>query len=77
MKAFHDQCGARVVDLFFQPPCVSHKEVMHEIELFGHMSYESWQLSQSSGCDCYFFKEERRCTDLHLIGSWVRWGSPG
>ena len=35
MKAFHDQCGARVVDLFFQQPCVSHKEVMQEIELFG------------------------------------------
>jgi alkanesulfonate monooxygenase SsuD/methylene tetrahydromethanopterin reductase-like flavin-dependent oxidoreductase (luciferase family) len=35
MKAFHDQCGAGVVDLFFQQPSVSHKEVMQEIELFG------------------------------------------
>ena len=35
LKAFHDQCGAGVVDLFFQQPSVSHKEVMQEIELFG------------------------------------------
>ena len=35
MKAFHDQCGAGVVDLFFQQPSVSHREVMQEIELFG------------------------------------------
>ncbi len=35
MKAFHDQCGAGVVDLFFQQPRVSHREVMKEIELFG------------------------------------------
>jgi alkanesulfonate monooxygenase SsuD/methylene tetrahydromethanopterin reductase-like flavin-dependent oxidoreductase (luciferase family) len=35
IKAFHDQCGAGVVDLFFQQPRVSHKEVMQEIRLFG------------------------------------------
>src|SRR5438067_1593755 len=35
IKAFHDQCGVGVVDLFFQQPRVSHKEVMQEIELFG------------------------------------------
>jgi alkanesulfonate monooxygenase SsuD/methylene tetrahydromethanopterin reductase-like flavin-dependent oxidoreductase (luciferase family) len=35
IKAFHDQCGVGVVDLFFQQPSVSHKEVMQEIELFG------------------------------------------
>jgi alkanesulfonate monooxygenase SsuD/methylene tetrahydromethanopterin reductase-like flavin-dependent oxidoreductase (luciferase family) len=35
LKAFHDQCGTGVVDLFFQQPSVSHKEVMQEIELFG------------------------------------------
>ncbi|WP_089721381.1 LLM class flavin-dependent oxidoreductase [Candidatus Entotheonella palauensis] len=35
IKAFHDQCGVGVVDLFFQQPSVSHKEVMKEIELFG------------------------------------------
>ena len=35
MKAFHDQCGVGVVDLFFQQPSVGHGEVMREIELFG------------------------------------------
>jgi alkanesulfonate monooxygenase SsuD/methylene tetrahydromethanopterin reductase-like flavin-dependent oxidoreductase (luciferase family) len=35
LRAFHDQCGVGVVDLFFQQPRVSHKEVMQEIELFG------------------------------------------
>jgi alkanesulfonate monooxygenase SsuD/methylene tetrahydromethanopterin reductase-like flavin-dependent oxidoreductase (luciferase family) len=35
MKAFHDQCGAGVVDLFFQQPTLEHREVMKEIELFG------------------------------------------
>jgi alkanesulfonate monooxygenase SsuD/methylene tetrahydromethanopterin reductase-like flavin-dependent oxidoreductase (luciferase family) len=35
LKAFHDQCGVGVVDLFFQQPSVSHREVMEEIELFG------------------------------------------
>ena len=35
LKAFHDQCGVGVVDLFFQQPSGSHKEVMQEIELFG------------------------------------------
>ena len=35
MKAFHDQCGAGVVDLFFQQPSVDHGGVMKEIELFG------------------------------------------
>jgi alkanesulfonate monooxygenase SsuD/methylene tetrahydromethanopterin reductase-like flavin-dependent oxidoreductase (luciferase family) len=35
IKTFRDQCGVGVVDLFFQQPSVSHKEVMQEIELFG------------------------------------------
>jgi alkanesulfonate monooxygenase SsuD/methylene tetrahydromethanopterin reductase-like flavin-dependent oxidoreductase (luciferase family) len=35
MKEFYDQCGAGVVDLFFQQPGVNHGEVMKEIELFG------------------------------------------
>ena len=35
MKAFHDRCGVGVVDLFFQQPSVSHREVMQEIALFG------------------------------------------
>jgi alkanesulfonate monooxygenase SsuD/methylene tetrahydromethanopterin reductase-like flavin-dependent oxidoreductase (luciferase family) len=35
LKAFHDQCGVGVVDLFFQQPSVGHKEVMQEIALFG------------------------------------------
>ncbi len=35
LKAFHDQCGAGVVDLFFQQPTLEHREVMKEIELFG------------------------------------------
>jgi alkanesulfonate monooxygenase SsuD/methylene tetrahydromethanopterin reductase-like flavin-dependent oxidoreductase (luciferase family) len=35
IKAFHDQCGVGVVDLFFQQPSVGDKEVMQEIQLFG------------------------------------------
>ena len=35
MRAYHDQAGAGVMDLFFQQPAVSHQEVMKEIELFG------------------------------------------
>jgi len=35
MKAFHEQCGAGVVDLFFQQPSVDHRGIMREIELFG------------------------------------------
>jgi alkanesulfonate monooxygenase SsuD/methylene tetrahydromethanopterin reductase-like flavin-dependent oxidoreductase (luciferase family) len=35
LKAFHDQCGVGVVDLFFQQPTLDHREVMKEIELFG------------------------------------------
>ncbi len=35
IKAFHDNCGAGVVDLFFQQPSVDHRDVMKEIELFG------------------------------------------
>ena len=34
IKQFHDQCGAGVIDLFFQQPGVPHQEVMHEINLF-------------------------------------------
>ena len=35
LKAFHDQCGAGVVDLGFQQSGIGHKEVMKQIELFG------------------------------------------
>jgi len=35
IKAFHDQCGAGVVDLFFQQPGVDHRGVMKQLELFG------------------------------------------
>ena len=35
MRAYHDQGGAGVLDLFFQQPAVSHREVIKEIELFG------------------------------------------
>ena len=35
IKAYHDRCGAGVVDLFFQQPSVDHSVVMREIELFG------------------------------------------
>jgi alkanesulfonate monooxygenase SsuD/methylene tetrahydromethanopterin reductase-like flavin-dependent oxidoreductase (luciferase family) len=35
LKAFHDRCGVGVVDLGFQQPSVSHREVMQEIALFG------------------------------------------
>jgi alkanesulfonate monooxygenase SsuD/methylene tetrahydromethanopterin reductase-like flavin-dependent oxidoreductase (luciferase family) len=35
LKAFHDRCGVGVVDLGFQQPSVSHKEVIQEIALFG------------------------------------------
>lgn len=35
IKQFRDECGAGVVDLFFQQPGVDHQEVMREIDLFG------------------------------------------
>ena len=35
IKQFHDECGAGVVDLFFQQPGVGHREIMREIDLFG------------------------------------------
>ena len=35
MRAFHEKCGTGIVDLFFQQPSVSHKDVMRQIELFG------------------------------------------
>lgn len=35
IKEYRDQCGVGVVDLFFQQPSVTHKEVMQEIDLFG------------------------------------------
>jgi alkanesulfonate monooxygenase SsuD/methylene tetrahydromethanopterin reductase-like flavin-dependent oxidoreductase (luciferase family) len=34
-KAVQDRCGVGVVDLGFQQPSVSHREVMQEIALFG------------------------------------------
>ncbi len=35
IRAYHDRCGAGVIDLFFQQPSLDHKDVMAEIELFG------------------------------------------
>ena len=35
IKAYHDRCGTGVIDLFFQQPSLSHKDVMAEIDLFG------------------------------------------
>jgi hypothetical protein len=35
IKEYRDQCGVGLVDLFFQQPSVTHKEVMQEIDLFG------------------------------------------
>ena len=35
IKAYRDQCGAGIVDLFFQQPGVDHRGAMKEIELFG------------------------------------------
>jgi len=35
LKEFHDHCGMGVVDLGFQQPGITHKEVMKELELFG------------------------------------------
>jgi alkanesulfonate monooxygenase SsuD/methylene tetrahydromethanopterin reductase-like flavin-dependent oxidoreductase (luciferase family) len=35
LKAFHDRCGVGVVDLGFQQTGTTHREVMHEIALFG------------------------------------------
>jgi alkanesulfonate monooxygenase SsuD/methylene tetrahydromethanopterin reductase-like flavin-dependent oxidoreductase (luciferase family) len=35
LKAFHDQCGVGVVDLGFQHAGTTHRDVMHDIELFG------------------------------------------
>lgn len=35
MKAFHDQTGAGVMDLFFQQPGVDHRDIMRQLDLFG------------------------------------------
>jgi alkanesulfonate monooxygenase SsuD/methylene tetrahydromethanopterin reductase-like flavin-dependent oxidoreductase (luciferase family) len=35
IKEYHDECGAGVVDLFFQGPSMEHKTVMKSLELFG------------------------------------------
>ena len=35
IKAYHDQCGTGVIDLFFQQPSLTHRDVMAEIDLFG------------------------------------------
>lgn len=35
IKAYHDRCGAGVIDLFFQQPSLTHRDVMAEIDLFG------------------------------------------
>ena len=35
IKAYHDRCGAGVIDLFFQQPSLTHRDIMNEIELFG------------------------------------------
>ena len=35
LREYHDKCGVGVVDLAFQQPGLTHKDVMAEIELFG------------------------------------------
>ena len=35
IRAYHDRCGVGVIDLFFQQPSLSHRDIMAEIELFG------------------------------------------
>lgn len=35
IKAYHDRCGTGVIDLFFQQPSLTHRDVMAEIDLFG------------------------------------------
>ncbi len=35
IKAYHDHCGAGVIDLFFQQPSLNHRDIMAEINLFG------------------------------------------
>ncbi len=35
LQAFHEQCGVGVVDLGFQQPGLTHRDVMTQIELFG------------------------------------------
>ena len=35
LRAYHDKCGVGVVDLAFQQPGLTHRDVMGEIELFG------------------------------------------
>ena len=35
IKAYHDRCRTGVIDLFFQQPSLTHKDVMAEIDLFG------------------------------------------
>ncbi len=35
LREYHDRCGVGVVDLAFQQPGLTHKDVMAEIELFG------------------------------------------
>ena len=35
LRAYHDQCGVGVVDLAFQQPGLTHRDVMAQIDLFG------------------------------------------
>ena len=35
IKAYHDRCGVGVIDLFFQQPSLTHRDIMAEIDLFG------------------------------------------
>jgi alkanesulfonate monooxygenase SsuD/methylene tetrahydromethanopterin reductase-like flavin-dependent oxidoreductase (luciferase family) len=35
IKQYHDECGAGIVDFFFQGPTMEHKAVMKSLELFG------------------------------------------
>lgn len=35
IKAYHDRCGTGVIDLFFQQPSLTHRDIMAEIDLFG------------------------------------------
>ena len=35
IKAYRDRCGVGVIDLFFQQPSLTHRDIMAEIDLFG------------------------------------------
>ena len=35
IKAYRDHCGMGVIDLFFQQPSLTHRDVMEELDPFG------------------------------------------